>query len=268
MIAQRDPGDNLLTISQAARFLQVSQISLRRWTDSGKLKCLRIGPRRERRFRKDDLLSFAGNPEQEAKVSEIPAASVAERPVEALCHPDSSLTLEGLTVNYGSHLCSLYESDRGRLKMSVPFLAEGLRRQDVCYLVASSAVSSKIIAALRQVEEGVDEALRNRLLRVSEGAASAEAMCQYFESEFIDATQSGTHAIRVLGDMAWFLDHGLSLAELSEFEIRYNHNLGRRFPVVSLCQYDARRFNGSGILIALKSHEDTFNYPLSRFISI
>jgi excisionase family DNA binding protein len=52
-----DPED-LLDIKQAARYLQVSETSLRRWTNGGQLACLRVGLRRERRFRRADLLAF------------------------------------------------------------------------------------------------------------------------------------------------------------------------------------------------------------------
>jgi len=41
-----------LNIEQAARLLNVSETSLRRWTNSGRLACLRVGRRRERRFRR------------------------------------------------------------------------------------------------------------------------------------------------------------------------------------------------------------------------
>ena len=47
-----------LTIAEAAEFLQVSETSLRRWTNSGKLRCFRVGGRSERRFLKEDLLAF------------------------------------------------------------------------------------------------------------------------------------------------------------------------------------------------------------------
>lgn len=55
-------GDELLDIKQAARFLKVSETSLRRWTNSGRLPCLRVGRRRERRFRRADLLAFLEDP--------------------------------------------------------------------------------------------------------------------------------------------------------------------------------------------------------------
>src|SRR3989442_7879511 len=48
----------LLDIAQAAAFLHVSQMSLRRWTNSGRLPCFRVGGRRERRLRRADLLAL------------------------------------------------------------------------------------------------------------------------------------------------------------------------------------------------------------------
>lgn len=50
--------EGLLDIKQAGRFLNVSETSLRRWTNSGDLTCLRVGRKRERRFRRADLLAF------------------------------------------------------------------------------------------------------------------------------------------------------------------------------------------------------------------
>src|SRR5258706_14384108 len=47
-----------LTISEAAGFLHVSEVSLRRWTNSGKLRCFRVGGRNERRFLIEDLIAF------------------------------------------------------------------------------------------------------------------------------------------------------------------------------------------------------------------
>ena len=56
--AVTDDSEPLLDIEQAARFLNVSETSLRRWTNDGRLACLRVGRRRERRFRRADLLAF------------------------------------------------------------------------------------------------------------------------------------------------------------------------------------------------------------------
>src|SRR5207253_5203682 len=84
--------DDLLDIKQAAQFLKVSETSLRRWTNSGRLACLRVGRKRERRFRRTDLLAF---------VEPQPVAGPAP------------------TRPTGSHMCGLYASDLSRVDLAV-----------------------------------------------------------------------------------------------------------------------------------------------------
>jgi len=251
--------EDLLNIRQAAEYLGASAVSLRRWTDSGRLKCYRIGGRRERRFRREDLQAFLEEHESQA----VPATD--SRPVE-FRGPVASLL--DMTVAYGTHLCSLYESDRGRLKLAVPFLCDGLEKGDVCYFVASPPVIESVTEAMKKVNRNMKNYLREGKLRISEGEDSAESIYHFFETELFHITQSGQSTVRVLGDMSWFLDRGMTVDDLVDFELRYNHNLAQQYPVISLCQFDARRFDGMGILNALKCHEETFSYPLSRFIGI
>lgn len=54
----------LLTITEAATFLNVSKATIRRWTDDGRLACLRIGSRNERRFLQGDLAELITKPKQ------------------------------------------------------------------------------------------------------------------------------------------------------------------------------------------------------------
>ena len=48
----------LLRISEAASLIGVSPMTLRRWDQSGHLEAIRVGPRRDRRYRKRDLLQI------------------------------------------------------------------------------------------------------------------------------------------------------------------------------------------------------------------
>jgi excisionase family DNA binding protein len=50
--------DDLITIEQAAELLGLSKVTLRRWTRDGRLPCIRVGSRGDRRFRTADLESF------------------------------------------------------------------------------------------------------------------------------------------------------------------------------------------------------------------
>jgi transcriptional repressor of dcmA and dcmR len=249
-------AESLLNIKQAAKILNASEISLRRWTDSGKLPCLRIGVRRERRFRLSDLENYL---QQDRSVEHVTA-------IKPTGHRIATIELEGISIDYGSHLCTFYDTDPGRLKLSLPFLLDGLQSGDRCFLVATAAVQAIILNELRDVRSAIDQDIQENRLITLDGMASGAELYAFFENAFLNAGKQGIKGLRVLGDMAWALKRGFKIEALYDFEANYNQGLGRRFPVVSLCQYDARLFSGVALLNALKCHEDTFQYPLNHFL--
>ncbi len=249
---------DLLNIKQAAQFLNVSEISIRRWTDSGKLSCLRIGGRRERRFKQQDLTNFL-EVQSRSELDVRGVKGVADDKV-------TKIFLEGIAIDYGNHLCSLYETDIGRVKLSVPFLADGLRAGDKCFLVATKATQKVILDALSETYPATSSDIANSRLILSDGMTTSDGFYDYLEHHFLQSSRQGDQYMRVLGDMAWAIDMGMSTDDLMSFEMRYNHSLAKKFAVVSLCQYDSRKFTGTEIVKALKTHEDTFQFPLSRFV--
>src|ERR1700693_6261397 len=125
----------LLDISEAAQFLNVSETSLRRWTNAGVLPCLRIGLRRERRFRRADLLSFM----------EQPAAAQLPSNGEGGSMKVQDSRDDAVSAIHGNHLCGIYGSDAGRIDLVVPFLLEGLRKKSVCFRVPPSRVQRVVL---------------------------------------------------------------------------------------------------------------------------
>lgn len=51
-------GEVLLPVSKAAKMLGVHSNTIRRWTNTGALPVYRIGPRRDRRFKKSDIVKL------------------------------------------------------------------------------------------------------------------------------------------------------------------------------------------------------------------
>ncbi len=49
---------NMLTTGEVARLLNVPSGTVRRWSDRKIIKAYRIGPRGERRYRRDDIAVF------------------------------------------------------------------------------------------------------------------------------------------------------------------------------------------------------------------
>jgi excisionase family DNA binding protein len=50
--------DRLLKVEEVSEILHVHPNTLRRWSDQGIIETYRIGPRRDRRFRQEDITRF------------------------------------------------------------------------------------------------------------------------------------------------------------------------------------------------------------------
>ena len=222
--------DELLDIKQAAQFLKVSETSLRRWTNAGRLACLRVGRRRERRFRRADLLAF---------VEQQPVAGAA------------------LSRLPGSHLCGLYASDLSRINLAVAFLADGLHSGSVSYLAAAPDARDQILTHLERRRPSLHSHIDAGRLVLSEYAASPPAQLDYWETTLAVATRAGAHSLRVVGDVSGGLGPQVAPYELVEYELGYDR-LQQRFPVDTLCLYDVRRCSGIGVLDVLNCHKDVF----------
>jgi excisionase family DNA binding protein len=246
----------LLDISEAAGFLNVSETSLRRWTNEGILPCLRIGRRRERRFRRADLLAFMEEP------------AGAQRPAKG---KEGTMKRQGpqdeaVTAINGNHLCGIYGSDAGRLDLAVPFLLEGLQKKSVCFLVAPSAAQGDILKAMKKKRPSLESDIKAGRLIVSEHQKSPAEHFRFFETAMKKAEDEGVESFRVVGDM-WGFRLIAPAEEMIELEVGFERLIVPRFPVVAICAYDARKFTGLELLNALKDHDDTFRFPLGRTIA-
>jgi hypothetical protein len=43
--------------------------------------------------------------------------------------------------------------------------------------------------------------------------------------------------------------------------------MSRRYPIVAICQYDVRGFDGEALLRSLKSHPDLFGFRIGTFLN-
>jgi hypothetical protein len=243
----------LLNTKEAAQFLRVSEASIRRWSDSDLLPVQRVGRRRERRFAQADLIRFLGEPSAGLRPSPAPQST--------------TVNVGGAAVPLRSHLSPLYSNDLGGLRLSVPFLADGLRAGHPCFLAATGAVLARYANALAE-EHAIDLAAAvksGRLTMVGwQGATVVEAIANW-ERLFGKALAGGPTVLRVVGEMAWERAMFASGADMLSYEEAYEI-MARRFPVVTLCQYDAREFDGEIVLRVLKSHPDMFEQNMGGFL--
>jgi len=62
LTATLEDREGLLTVSEAAEYLNVSKVTIRRWTNNGTLACVRVGVRKERRFVESELRKLISGP--------------------------------------------------------------------------------------------------------------------------------------------------------------------------------------------------------------
>jgi excisionase family DNA binding protein len=220
--------ERLLDVKDAAAFLKVSEMTIRRWTNAGKLKCYRVGGKRERRFHMSDLEAFLqGSPE----------------------HGLKPLGLGNQRVPDGSHMTHFYSGKEEALGLSVPFVTEGFRHGEMVLVVMPRERSMEFLANLERQVSSVGTQLRSGQLQVSAGKDSPEEMISYL-ADFVE--RSGK--FRLLGDMVWTVQRSWDLAALRTLE-KAADALPSSAGTLRLCQYSLENFSGSGIMMAAELHE-------------
>ncbi|HET6309480.1 MAG TPA: MEDS domain-containing protein [Candidatus Nitrosotalea sp.] len=245
-------SNGLYNTREAAQFLRVSEASIRRWSDFGLLPSHRVGRRRERRFAKADLVLFLGKPTGQAQPAKPEVSSV---------------NVGGASVPVRTHVAPIYSSDAGGLRLTVPFLADGIRAGEPSFLAATGPVLERYARAL--TEQGMDfaEVIDSHRLTVVgwPGGTVADALANW-EQLWGTALAGGPTVLRVVGEMASERSMFGSEADMLAYEEAYEV-MAKRFPAVTLCQYDAREFNGEVMLRVLKAHPDMFELHLGGFLN-
>jgi excisionase family DNA binding protein len=246
-------SDKLLNTEEAARFLRVSEASIRRWSDAGLLPVRRIGGRRERRFREADLIQYlgAGLPPGGAQPAAGPAA----------------VNVGGVQLPLHSHLATFYNTDAGRLRVTIPFLADGIRAGQPCFLVAAPDLAATYKEAL--LEQGLDAeaAMKSGMFVIVDGpGTTVHGAIDFWERSCWSVLAGGQTVIRVAGEMGSERKLFVSDAEMMSYEIAFNM-IAKRFPTVTLCQYDVREFDGETIFHAMRAHPDLYSIHLGSFLN-
>lgn len=160
----------------------------------------------------------------------------------------------------GHHIIYLYNDDRERRRTMARYLRQGwIDHEKLLYLVddISPDEMRKELAAL-----GVDVGERQDDFDVTRGH---HTLCpdHYFTSEFMlgvvgdyyrNAIRDGYTGARGAGEMSWALIEGrATVPDLLQYEAKLNRVL-EDHPLTTVCQYDARRFDGGLVMDMLSVH--------------
>jgi excisionase family DNA binding protein len=233
-----------LTITEAAEFLQVSETSLRRWTNNGTLRCFRVGGRNERRFLKEDLLAFM------QKID----LQLDEQVLENETYSD--------TLSVERHICLFFANREEQWQMMHPYLLEHLRASVPVLYIQDSTPPERLRELLRADGFPVDDLISRGLLKILPpeeaylltGRFDAQRMLAFMESAILGALAAGHDRVFLTGEMTWSLPNTPGAESMMQYEALLNPMVDKYPGVTIVCQYDLKRFDGPSVLEALLTH--------------
>jgi excisionase family DNA binding protein len=235
-----------LTISEAAEFLHVSEVSLRRWTNSGKLRCFRVGGRNERRFLVADLIAFMPSEDTQPE----------QRVDEAAAEDDT-------TVDYTERHISLFFRDaEEQWKLLRPYIVDHLNAGAPVIYLQHSTSSEQLMQRLYDEGLPLDKLIARGLLRVLPpsqsyllpGRFDAQRMLDFIETAIQAGLEAGHKRVFLTGEMTWSLQGTPGAEAMAIYEEALNPLVDKYPAVTIVCQYDLKRFSGDIILDALLTH--------------
>ena len=220
--------EKLLTIKEAAVYLNVSQMSLRRWTNAGKLECYRVGGKNERRFSLQHLQNFLQLDE-----NFIP------------------LGINNFKVESSDHITHFYRKVEESLDEGISYLAKGLSLGESLFVISTDTRLPQILAGLESFGYPVKKFLREGVITTNTGHPDLTSQLQFMDKAIKNIPSP--KGFRLLGDMMWALDQGWDLNDITALENNTNQALISDNALI-LCQYDLSHFGADTAMMGLDTH--------------
>lgn len=229
----------LLTIEEASHYLNVSKSSLRRWTNSRKLTCHRVGLRKERRFDIKDLDAFL-------------ADSGPGNFMENVAYLGDGIR----------HVCLHFQTPDEQWALFRPYIVHHLERRAPILFILDKLKQEEFCE--RIAGEGFDpeELLRQGLLLLphssevylKKGTFSAIRMLDFMKRTFEELSAVGHTEILVSGEMSWNTQGVLGSEEMMLYETGLNDLLAKHPGCSAVCHYQTGAFSPEAILQAICVH--------------
>lgn len=173
----------------------------------------------------------------------------------------SSLSSQLSALRRGDHACLIYETEREQMEAVVPFIKEGLDRNERCGYVAHEHTVEQ--AASLFAAAGIDvRGERGRGALVFSDSREAYLISGRFDpderlgrlgEEVRQAVASGFSGLRSVGEMGWTACVEAGCERSAKYEARFN-DLFPRLPVTGMCQYSRGQSTPAVLRDALRTH--------------
>ena len=157
---------------------------------------------------------------------------------------------EPSTLETGTHICSLYDSDEDFLKNLTAFIVDGLKNNEAVAYVGIHTDVNTIITSLAHHVSSISNCLSSGQLQFStaeesylkDGCFCGDRMIKLFKENSQTAKDKGFSAYRVTGQLHWSLKTLPLTDALIEYESRVNKEVFTDPFCIGLCHYDMRTY--------------------------
>lgn len=159
----------------------------------------------------------------------------------------------------GIHICHIYNDDVERTKTMAKFFIKGIAEGNKILCIVDTISPHDIRKELENL--GVDTTvLENDLITMDnksaynpEGNFDPDFALSNIGSFVNKVKQDGYTGLHVSGDMAWILRNQVQPSLVMEYETKV-FDYQKTTPCTAICEYDARKFDGSIIMDILSVH--------------
>jgi GAF domain-containing protein/PAS domain-containing protein/DNA-binding CsgD family transcriptional regulator len=158
------------------------------------------------------------------------------------------------------HFALVYESQDEQFAAAIPFIRQGLERDERCLYITFENSREEVLAAMRDYGIDVDAALESGQLSIHDEQETylrnetfdADETVAFIDAAIEDATEE-YEALRMTGEMSSVLAEDPGCEELVKCEAKANY-LFDDVDGLALCQYNRERFPAEVIRDVLNTH--------------
>jgi hypothetical protein len=166
-----------------------------------------------------------------------------------------------LRFSWGDHICTIFENREQQMAVMIPFMAHGLAAGHRCVWVSPETAADEFRRALTRaggdvptleasgqllIIPDVDYYLHDGIFQPERTLALLATLCE-------DSLREGYTGMRATGDISWLATRPVDVDLWERYEHQFTERT-RREPIVTVCQYDQRRFSGAFVVAALHTH--------------
>jgi hypothetical protein len=162
---------------------------------------------------------------------------------------------------HGDHTCVFYRSEDSLREVLTPFIADGLRRGERCFLAQKPHIGKRLLFDLDFLGLDTADAIRRGALEIHtedevyfpNRKFEPRAMMDLLMRSMNDAAERGFTGLRTAGEGSWAAEGRNECDQLVEYEEMVDDYFPDK-PAVALCQYNMSAFSPRVLDAVIEAH--------------